>query len=64
MTNWLVIYFSGNGSFDHEADTREAALILVLPRPEEGIACSILREEVFFGKAYFAESSNIDVQPS
>ena len=64
MTNWQVLQFSGKGSFDHEADTIEEALVLVLPRPEEGIACSILREGVFFGKAYFAESSNIDVQPS
>ena len=34
--NWQVLQFSGNGRFDHEADTREAALVLVLSRPEEG----------------------------
>ena len=64
MTNWKVLQVSGDGSFDHEADTREAALVLVLPRPEEGIASFINREGAVFGKAYFAESSNIDVQPS
>ena len=58
------LQFSGNGSFDHEADTREAALVLVLPRPEEGIACSVFPEEALFRKASFAESSDIDVQPS
>ena len=42
-----VLQFFGNGSFDHETDTREAALILVFPRTEEGIACSILHEEAF-----------------
>ena len=45
-----------------KADTREAAL--VLPRPNKDIACSILREEVSFFKAYFDENSNIDVPPS
>ena len=75
MTNWQVLQFSGNGSFDHEANTREKALILVLPRSEKGIACSILREGtllekayfaegILFRKAYFAEGSNINVQPS
>ena len=66
MTNWQVLQFSGDGSFDLEADTREAALVLVLPRPEEGpcIACSILRKGALLGKAYFAEGSDINVQPS
>ena len=64
MTNWQVLQFSGSGSFDHEADTREAVIVLVLPRREEGITCSILREGALFSEAYFAESSNIDVQPS
>ena len=50
MTNWQVLQFSGDGSFDHEADTREAALILVLPRPEEGIARSIFPEGALFRK--------------
>ena len=58
------LQFSGVGSFDHEADTREAALVLVLPRPEEGIACSFFPEEAVFCKAYFAESNDIDAQPS
>ena len=26
MTNWQVLQFSGNGNFDPEADTRQAAL--------------------------------------
>ena len=64
MTNWQALQFSGDGSFDHEADTREAALVLVLPGPEEGIVCSIVCEGALFLKAYFVESSNIDVQPS
>lgn len=63
MTDLQVLQLSVNGSFDHEADTIEAALILVLLRPEEGIACSILCEGALFGKACFAESSNINVQP-
>ena len=63
MTNWQVLQFSGDESFDHKADTREAALVLVLPRPEEGLVCSVLLEGTLFGKAYFAESSDIDVQP-
>ena len=42
MTNWQVLQFSGNGSFDHEAVTRELVLIIALPRLEEGLACSIL----------------------
>ena len=64
MTNWQVLQFSGNGFFlSHKADTKKAALVLALPRPE-GIACSIFREEALFGKAYFAENSNIDVQPN
>ena len=46
MTNWHVLQFSGNGSFDHEADAGEAVLILVLPRPEKGKACSIFPEGV------------------
>ena len=37
MTKWPVLLFSGDGSFDHEADIREATLILTLPRPEEGL---------------------------
>ena len=49
MTNWQVLQFSGNGSFDHEGDTREAALVLVLPKPEKGIACSMFREGALFG---------------
>ena len=61
MTNWQVLRFSGNGSFDQEADSRETALVLVLPRSEESIACSILRDAALFGRAYFTESSNIDV---
>ena len=64
MTNWQVLQFSGNESFDYEADTREAALVLVLPRPEEGIARSIFPEGALFRKAYFAEDSDINVQPS
>ena len=63
MINWQVLQFSGTGSFDHEADTREAALVFVLPRPE-GIVCSIFSEGAVFCKAYFTESSNIDVQLS
>ena len=63
MTNWQVLLFSGNASFDHEADTREAALVLVL-RPEEGKSCSIFREGALFGKAFFAERGDIDVHPS
>ena len=50
MTNWQVLRFSGKGSFDHEADTRETALVLVLPRQEESIACSILRDAALFCK--------------
>ena len=38
MTNWQVLKFSGDGGFDHEADTREAALVLVLPRPDPEFA--------------------------
>ena len=34
MTYWQVLQVSGNGSFDHETDTRKWALVLVLPRPE------------------------------
>ena len=64
MTNLQVLQFSGNGSFDHEADTREVALVLVLPRLEEGIACSILCDGALFRKAYLAESGNIDVHQS
>ena len=64
MTNWQVLQFSGNGSFDHKTDTREAALVLVLPRQEEDIASRVLRGGALFRKVYFAESSNIDVQPS
>ena len=64
MTDWQVLQFPGNGSFDHEADTREAALVLVLPRPEEGIACSIFPEGALFRKVYIAEGSNINAQLS
>ena len=64
MTYWQVLQFSGSGSFDPEADARVAALVLVLPRPEQGIAFSTLHEGVLFGKVYFAESNNIDVQLS
>ena len=64
MTEWQILQFSGNGSFDHEADTREAALVLVLPRSEEGMSCYMLREGALFSKAYFAEISNISVQPN
>ena len=63
MTNWQVLQFSGDGSFGHEADTREEALVLVPSRPEEGIACSIFPEEASFRKAYFAEGSDVNVQP-
>ena len=48
MTNWQVLQFSDNGSFGHDEDTREAALVLVLPRPEEGTACSIFPEGALF----------------
>ena len=41
MTSSRVVQFSGNGSFDHEADTREEVLVLVLPRPEEGMGCLV-----------------------
>ena len=64
MTKWKVLQLPSNGSFDHEADTREAALVLVLSRLEEATACAILLEEAMFGKAYFTERSNINVQPS
>ena len=64
MTNWQALQFSGDGSFDHEADIREAAFVLVLPRLEEGIARSIFPEGALFRKAYFAEGSDINVQPS
>ena len=64
MTNWQVLEVFGDGSFDHEADAREAALVLVLPRPEEGIARSIFPEGALFRKAYFAEGSNINAQLS
>ena len=64
MTNWQVLQFSGNGSFDQGADTSEVALILVHLRPAEGIACSVFREGALFRKAYVVESSDIDVQPS
>ena len=50
MTGCEVLFFSGNGSFDHEADTKQAALVLVLPRSEEDIACSIFREGALFSK--------------
>ena len=64
MSDWQVLEFSGNGIFDHEADIRRAVLFLVLSRLEEGIASSIFRREgALVGKAYFAGSSNIDVQP-
>ena len=43
------------------ANTREAALVLVLPRPEEGLPRSVFPEGASFGKAYFAESCNIHV---
>ena len=52
MTDLQILPFSVNGSFDHEADSIEVALVLVLPRPEEGIACSILCE----GALFFAET--------
>ena len=29
MINWQVLQFSGDGSFDHDADAREAALVPV-----------------------------------
>ena len=64
MTKWQVLLFSADGSFDHEADTRAEALVFVLPRPEEGIACSIFPEAALFRKAYFAEGSDMNVQPS
>ena len=63
MTNWQVLQFSGDGSFDHEAETREMVLVLVFLRlelVEEGIACSIFPEAALFHKTYF----NINVQPS
>ena len=64
MTSWQVLQFSGDGSFDHEAEIREAALVLVLPRSEEGIARSIFPEGALFFKVYFAEGSDINGQPS
>ena len=64
MINWQVLQFSGTGSFDHEADTREAALVFVPSKSEEGVVGSILREGALFGTAYIAESSYIKVQPS
>ena len=64
MTNWQVLQFSGDGSFDHEAETREMVLVLVLSRPEEGIAYSIFSEGALFRKVFFAEGSNTNVQPS
>ena len=64
MINWQVLQCSGTGSFDHEADTREAALVFVPPRSEEGVVGYILREGALFGTAHIAESSNIEVQPS
>ena len=64
MTNWQVLQFSGDGSFDHKADTREVALVLVLPRPEESISRSIFPEGALFRKEYFAEGSDINVQPN
>ena len=64
MTKWQVLQVSGNGRFDYEADTRGAALVVVPPGPEEGGACSILREGALFDKAYLAENRNIDVKPS
>ena len=53
-----------NGRFYDEADTREVALVLVIPRPKEGIARSIVPEGALFRKAYFAEGSDINVQHS
>ena len=52
------------GSFGHETDTREAAFVLVLPRPEEGVAYSVFREGALSCKEYFLESSNSDAEPS
>ena len=43
MTNKQVLQFSDEGNLDHEGDARDAALVLVLPRPEEG-APSSMRE--------------------
>ena len=60
-TEWQVLQVSG---FDSEADITGAALAVVPPRPEEGGACSILREGALFWKAFFADSSVIDVQRS
>ena len=40
------------------------ALVLVLPRPEKSIAFSSFPKGAFFRKAYFAEGSDINVQPS
>ena len=48
MTNWQILQFSGDGSSDHEADTEEAALVLVLSRREEDIACYIIPEGALF----------------
>ena len=64
MANWQVLQFTDYGSFDYDADTREAALVLFLPRPEEGIACSTFPDGALFRKSYFAEGSDINVQPS
>ena len=64
MTNWKVLQVSGHGSFDHETGIGEAALVLALLRPEEGITRSIFPEGALFRKAYFAEGSDMNVQPS
>ena len=40
------------------------ALVLVLPRPEKSIAFSSFPKGAIFRKAYFAEGSDINVQPS
>ena len=37
MTNWQVLQLACNESFDHEANTIEAALVFALPIAEEWI---------------------------
>ena len=64
MTSWQVLQFSGSGSFDYGANTREAVLIFILSRSEEGIASFTFQEGNLFSKVYFPESSDIDVQLS
>lgn len=57
MTDWHVVQFAGNAGLNYEAETWEAAvLILSLPTPEEGTAWSILHEELLLGAAILMSS--------